>query len=206
MTKTKHPCTISGVHYESEYAAAKVLGISADVLRYRLRSPNFTEYTSEHRTKFDIKPQGRACAIDGIEYESETKAAKASEITVGALVFRLRSANYPEYVSQYHPKKEFPGNFIPCSVAGVEYRSIGRAARNLGISDASLRTRLASLDYPDHVCADIPKKPKPEKPIRYKVRGKLYRTLQEIGDEEGITRERVRQKMNSPRHSDYERL
>ena len=151
----------------------------------------------------------KSCIIEGIVYESETAAAKALKIRFHTLRGRLCSSNFPEYVSEHHTKEKRRRLPIPCSVAGVEYRSIGHAARNLKISDASLRTRLASLDYPDHVCADIPKKPKPkkpDKPMRYRVRGKLYGTLQEIGNEEGITRERVRQKMNSPKHSDYERL
>ena len=44
-------CTIDGVRYHSEYAAAKVLGVDTGVLRLRLRSPGFPEYTSEYRQR-----------------------------------------------------------------------------------------------------------------------------------------------------------
>ena len=201
MSKQGRVCTIDGVRYESEYAAAKALGISALALRHRLRSPNFPECTSSHHPKININPRGQSCIINGIRYVSETGAARTLGISLSSLLFRLRSSNYPEYVSQYRPKEERRRHSIPCSIGGVEYRSIENAARNLGISDTSLRTRLASVDFPDYVCADIPKKP--PKPLKYTVRGKLYRTLQEVANEEGVTRERIRQKMNSPSHPDY---
>ena len=150
--------------------------------------------------------KGSPCTIDGVAYKSETAAIKALEIGNETLRYRLRSSNFPGYISESQPKKKRRKQFFPCSVAGVEYRSVGYAAEKLGVPDGEMRRRLASFDYPDHVCADIPKKPKPDKPLRYRVRGKIYRTLQEIGDEESITRERVRQKINSPLHPDYQRL
>ena len=145
------------------------------------------------------------CTIDGIDYESESAAAKALGIEIMFLRHRLRSSNFPEYTSRHHPKKHRRKKFIPCSVAGIEYGSIGLAASELGLSSALLRNRLASFDYPDYVCADLPKV---EKPIKYSytVDGKKYRTLQEIADLEGVTREWIRQKMNNPKYSGYRRL
>ena len=149
---------------------------------------------------------GPPCTIDGVAYESEMAAAKALKIGEHILRSRLRSSNFPEYVSEHRAKEKRRRYLSPCSVAGVEYRSIGYAAKKLGITDSMMRRRLASPNYPDYVSPGILKKPKLEKHMRYRAHGKLYGTLQEIGNEEGITRERVRQKMNNQRNSDYERL
>ena len=194
-------CTIDGVLYQSEYAATKALGIDASTLRLRLCSPDFPGYTSEHHPRVDVKPRGEACIIDGIEHVSAKKAAKALGISLGSLLSRLHSSNYPEYVSQYRPKEKRRRHLLPCSVAGVEYASLADASRRLGITEGMIRRRLASPDFPDYACAHIPKKP-PE-PLRYTVRGKSYRTLQEIANAEGVTRERVRQRMNDPSYPDY---
>ena len=145
--------------------------------------------------------------VDRINYESETAAAKALEIGLMVLRSRLRSFHFPEYVSKYHKKEKLrriPS--ISCTIEGVEYSSISSAAKNLEMSANTISSRLKSSDYPDYVCADIPKEP--PKPIEYNytVNGKKYRTLQEIGDMEGLTRERIRQKMNSPRHTAYQKL
>ena len=197
-------CTIDGVLYQSEYAATKALGINAGILRLRLLSPDFPEYTSEHHPSVDIKTRGEACTIDGIEYVSATRAAKALGISLGSLLSRLHSSNYPEYVSQYRPKEKRRRYAAPCSVAGVEYASVSDASRKLGIAEDMIRRRLASPDFPDYVCADIPKNP--PKPPRYTVRGKPYETMKEIAKAEGVTGERIRQKMNDPSYPEYQRL
>ena len=141
------------------------------------------------------------CTINGIHYESEHAAARAFGIRVSVLRNRLRSSSYPEYTSRYQIKEGRRKGAFSCRVDGVEYASVTDAARKLGLSITVLRTRLASLDFSDYVCADIPKKP-PEPP-RYTVRGKPYRTLREIANMEGVTRERIRQKMNSPLYPDH---
>lgn len=143
------------------------------------------------------------CRIGGVDYESETAAAKALGIGIGSLRSRFCSSKYPGYASQYHSKINV-GKRTPCSIAGTDYKSIGLAAREMGISSALLRKQLASLDYPDYICAEIPKEP-PKLP-QYRVKGKYYNSLQEIADMEGLTRERIRQKMNSPLYPDHQRV
>ena len=75
---------------------------------------------------------------------------------------------------------------------------------NLDMYPWQIKDRLASLDYPGYVSADIPKKP--PKPMKYKVGENLYRTMQEIANIEVITVERVRQKMNDPSYPEYQKL
>ena len=147
------------------------------------------------------------CIVDGIYYESETAAARALGIGLMVLRSRLRSLNFPKYVSKHHKKVEYrriPS--ISCTIKGVEYASITCAARKLGRSPNLIFRRLRSFDFPDYVSTHVPKVAKPTEAPRYEVDGKKYHTLQEIGNMEGLTRERIRQKMNSPKHPRYQRL
>ena len=155
MPRKRQPCTIDGVRYKSEYAAAKALGMGVMLLKRRLASSNFPNYISKHRTK--VKRQ------------------------------RMIASK------------------ISCTIKGVEYASISDAAKKFKVNAFKIYNRLKSFDYPDYICADIPKVAKPTK-YRYMANGKKYSSLQEIADMEGITRERIRQKMNSPSHLGYRRL
>lgn len=145
------------------------------------------------------------CTIDGVNYESKSAAARALGIYVGVLKNRLNSSNFPEYVSKHHKKIKHTKNTapMPCTIKGIEYPSITNAARELRESPNTIYNRLISFNFPDYVCADIPKKtPK----YSYTVNGKKYGTLQEIADAEGVTKERIRQKMNSPKYPKYQRF
>ena len=145
---------IDGVDYKSEHAAIKVLGIGVRELRNRLQSPDFPEYVSKYRKKEygnkKMRQKKNPCTIAGVHYESEFAAAKALGIGTSVAVFRLKSSNYPDYISKYHPK-EGRRIFTPCSVAGVEYRSIGLAAKELGIPSHEMKRRLISIYYPDYL-------------------------------------------------------
>lgn len=144
------------------------------------------------------------CTINGIDYESESAAARALGIHSTIVHTRLKSSNFPEYISKYHLKKDRKVKFISCSVAGIKYRAVGSAARNLKIPYSEMLRRLASFDYPDYVCEKFPKKP--SEIFRYEVRGKKYKTLREIADTEGVTGERIRQKIHNPYYEEYQRI
>ncbi|MCY4053212.1 MAG: hypothetical protein OXE98_04955 [Hyphomicrobiales bacterium] len=149
------------------------------------------------------------CIIDGVHYESISAAARALGVDFMMLRTRLRSSNFPDYTSKYHAKVKRKTVSIPCVIRGVEYPSISDATRKLKTQHEKIRSRLSSSNFPDYVAADIPKKPhEPPKPIKYRytVNGKKYRSLQEIGDMEGLTKERIRQKMNSSKYPGYRRL
>ena len=147
------------------------------------------------------------CTINGIDYESENAAAKALGTSAPTLLYRLRSSNFPEYVSKYHAKiQRKRGLQIRCSIMGVEYDSISEASAKLGMRFGVIARRLQSFDYPDYVCADKPKESKPVTAPRYAVNGGKYSTLREIAETEGLTQERIRQKMNSSLYPEYQRL
>ena len=149
--------------------------------------------------------KGQPCIIDGVRYESESAAARDLGIDIMVLRFRLRSSNFLNYTSKHHKKVKRKTVSIPCVIRGVEYPSIFAAAQKFKVTPPTISYRLRSCNYPDYVCADIPKIVKPVR-YRYKVKGKKYRTLQEIADIEGLTKERIRQKMNSSKHPAYRRL
>lgn len=123
------------------------------------------------------------CTINGVHHESGYAAAKTLEMRVNSLRYHLRASDYPEYTSRYHARKEHRKHFIPYTVAGVEYASITDASKKLGVSVYGMERRLASTDYPNYICAVIPRKSPPSP--KYSVRGKPYKTLQEIADKEG---------------------
>lgn len=149
----------------------------------------------------------KSCTVDGIRYESESVAAKALGVDVGVLKIRLRSSNFPNYTSKHRPKVKRRKKVVStsCTIQGVKYVSVADAARKLGKSATTIFKRLRSFDFPDYVSANVPKIAKPIK-YNYTVNGRNYRTLQEIADEEGLTRERIRQKVNDPKYSGYRRL
>ena len=197
-----HPCVIDGVHYESEKRASETLGIYTNTLRRRLQSLNFPEYVSKHLPKKDRRTRSHPCTVDGVHYESEKDAAEDLGIYTRTLRRRLQSSNFPEYVSKHLPKKD-SRTFVSCCVAGIEYKSIGDAARETGIHYKEMVSRLTSPDYPDYVCE---KRPKAFSKCRYTVDGKKYRTLQEVASIEGLSQERIRQKINDPSYTKYQRL
>lgn len=148
------------------------------------------------------------CLIDGILYESERKAARTLGITLITVRSRLRSSNFPEYISKYHPKAKRKRKIasIACTIKGVKYVLIATASKKLKMNISTISRRLASFNFPDYVSADVPKVAQPTKPPRYKVSGKEFHTLQEIGNVEGLTKERIRQKINDPSYKEYQRL
>lgn len=196
----KHPCIVAGVEYESVLSAAKELRISNNEIRRRLASFDYPGYVCNKIPKKISKRKKRPCTINGVHYETEKIAAKDLGIDIRTLRKRLMSSNFCEYTSEYHTKVESKP-FTPCSVAGVEYMSIRDAAKELGIYSHELKRRLYSDDYPDYICAKYPKKP-----FKYEVKGKRYKSLQEIANVEGLTRERIRQKLNDTRKPEYRKL
>ena len=152
----------------------------------------------------------KPCTINGVHYESESAATRALGINLMTIRTRLRSSNFPEYISKHYTKVKRRKKIVPilCTIKGVEYDSLSDASRKTGKSPYMIFKRLRSFDFPDYVCVNIPKVSEPPKPIkyRYKVNGKKYCTLREIGDMDGVTKERIRQKMNSPKYPGYQRL
>ncbi|MCY4049822.1 MAG: hypothetical protein OXF24_09565 [Hyphomicrobiales bacterium] len=153
----------------------------------------------------------KPCTIDGISYESQHAAARTLGIHITLLKARIASSNFPNYKSKYHRKikrKKKGTKKISCTIKGVKYSSLAAASKKFKVSPPTIANRLKSPDFPDYVSADIHKVSKPPKPVKYNfmVNGKKYSTMQEIGDVKGVTRERIRQKMNDPKHHGYRRL
>ena len=207
------PCSVAGIEYKFIGSATMKLGISYNEMKRRLASFDYPDYVCDKIPKKPSIPSRRKkypCIIDEIHYESEYAAVRALGVSINTVRSRLRSSNFPEYISKHHPKIKRRKRIAStsCIIKMVEYTSVANAARKLKISAPTIFKRLASFDYPDYVCTEIPKAPERPKPIKYGyvVNGKKYRTLQEIGDMEGVTRERIRQKMNDSRKPEYQKL
>lgn len=94
------------------------------------------------------------CTIDGIEYKSEAMAARALGVSKTTIQYRLRSTNFPNYISKHKPKVSSPESLrckkYPCTIDGIEYESEQVAANALGINAATLRGRLSSPKFPEY--------------------------------------------------------
>lgn len=141
--------------------------------------------------------------VNGAHYKSEYEAAKILGFHINGLRRRLKSSTFPDYISKHHPKEK-RRVIVPCSVAGVDYKSVGSAARDLKVRYDEMKRRLASTDYPDYVCDKYPKKP--TKVFKYEVRGEKYKTMREIADVEGLSRGRIQQKIKSSKYPEYRKI
>ena len=207
---TRFTCSIDGIEYRSIASASKKLNLSPNAIKRRLASFDYPQYVCPYIAKKASKAKHRKnqkpCTIGKIYYESECAASRALGISVMLLLTRLVSSNFPEYTSKYHPKIQRRKHRIRCVIKGIEYISISDASRKLKIKPTTIFNRLQSVNYPDYVCTDIPKKPLKPPMYGYKVNGRKYATLQEIADAEGVSRERIRQKMNNPAYREYRRF
>ena len=202
------PCSIAGVEYNSIGSARRGLGISCHEIKRRFTSFDYPDYVCKKYPKKPSTPSKQKkhpCTINDVHYESEYAASKALGISTNGIMIRLISSNFPNYTSQHHPKECRKTQHISCRIDGIEYRSIGSAVKKLGKSHGLILKRLQSFDYPDYICDKYPKK-KSVKFYKYEVRDRRYRTLQEVADMEGVSKEYIRKKMNDPRKPEYRRL
>ena len=210
VKQTLFACNIAGIEYRCMSDASKKLKLSCNTIKRRLASLDYPDYVCAYIPKKPIKKRRRKnqkpCTIDGTDYESECAAAKALGISVIGLQTRLRSSNFPGCVSKYRPKIQRKNPRVRCSIKGVEYASVADVARKFKIPHTTVFNRLQSPNYPDYISADIPKKTLKPPKYSYTVNGKKYVTLQEIADAEGVSMERIRQKMNDPSYRKYKRF
>ena len=202
-------CTINGIEYKSLANGAKDLGITSNVLKNRLRSPNFPDYISEHHPK---RPRGsterktHSCTIGGIEYESLSAAAKGLGISLSTLKNRLLSPNFPDYASKHYPKRPVEIKKLPCTVDGTEYESLSAAAKDLGIGIETLKHRLRSPNFPDHISKHHPKRPlkSPERKTRSCTIGGIeYESLVDAAKNLGISTQTLGYRLGSSNFPGY---
>ena len=164
----KYSYTVHGKKYSTLREIADVEGVTEERIRQKMNDLSYAEYQRflpDGSPAFKLKGKRRkwlakSCTINGVKYESQKSAAEALGLDVGVLRYRLKSSNFPEYVSKTHPKINVRKGHarIGCSVAGVEYNSVRSAQIALGISHYEMMYRLASLDYPDYIHPHIAKK------------------------------------------------
>lgn len=174
----KYSYTVHGKKYSTLREIADVEEVTEERIRQKMNDPSYAEYQRflpDGSPAFKLERKRRkwlakSCTINGIEYESQYVAAEALGLDVGVLRYRLKSSNFPEYVSAHHKKMNVNKGYarIGCSVAGVEYNSVRSAQITLGISHYEMMRRFASLDYPNYIHPHIAKKP--SKTRKYKKR------------------------------------
>ena len=130
-------------------------------------------------------------------------------IDVVLLKARLVSSNFPNYTSRHHRKikrKRRGAKRVSCIIKGVKYTSLVAASKKFKVIASTISNRLKSPNYPDYVRPDVPKRVSKRNQCKFIAHGKKYRSMQEIADAEGVTRERIRQKINDPKHPGYKRI
>lgn len=174
----KYIYNVNGKKYRTLQEIANAEGVSQERIRQKMDDPFYEEYqrflpdgspASKLKGK-RRKSAEKSCTINRVKYESQKIAAESLGLDVGVLRYRLKSSNFPEYVSAHHKKMNVNKGYARtgCSVAGVEYNSVRSAQITLGISHYEMMRRFASLDYPNYIHPHIAKKP--SKTRRYKKR------------------------------------
>ena len=186
--------------YESLGIAAKALGISREILRYRLLSYYYPDYTSKYHSKEDFGEIVRI-RVGGMEYDSIEYAAKKLQISLEWLRARLASFDYPDYVCADMPQGQLMPKYI---VRDKPYTALNQIAEAEGTTVGEIRRKMSSTLYPDYVCSSIPKKP-PTLPL-YKAHRKVYKTIREVAEAEGLPVEEISDRFSDPLNSEYRRL
>ena len=144
--------------YESLGKAADSFNITDGGVAYRCRSNNYPEWQFTNKGKqkkesftpeFSSNPV--SVFIDGIEYDSQSSAAKFHGVDINTVKSRCRSYSFPawtcEGVEKSKPKKT---TFINIKIEGKEYISISLASRELGYARDTIKKRLESDDWSDY--------------------------------------------------------
>ena len=149
MPPKKKPCTIDGTEYESQHAAARALGIHVTLLKARIASSNFPNYTSRHHRKIKKKPGGRvSCTIKGVKYASATAASKKFKVSANTILVRLKSSKHPDYVSPDVSKN--PPKPPRYKVNGKNYYSLQEIADTEGVTKEWIRQKMNNPRKPEY--------------------------------------------------------
>lgn len=96
----KERISIEGKEYESITEATKELKKTHDYINWRLNSKSYTNWFYLDKV-IELKETGtpklRSVSINGIIYESISKAVEGSDIDRQIMRYRLKSNNYPDY-------------------------------------------------------------------------------------------------------------
>ena len=149
MPREKKSCTIEGISYESQHAASKALGIPATLLKARIASSNFPNYTSKHHRKVKKKAGGRiSCIIKGVKYISAAAASKKLKVSASTIMVRLKSLKHLDYVSPDVPKN--PPKPPKYRVNGENYYSLQEVADMEGVTKEWIRQKMNNPGKPEY--------------------------------------------------------
>ncbi len=153
------PIMVDGVNYPSIKAAAEKLDIKYEVVRYRLKSPNYPTYHRKDEVKLPkpLQSPNNQCLVpvivDGVEYPSMREAERALGLPPNVIYNRVKSPSHPNYHRKgeaKEPARRKSGTSKAVIVDGVEYFSLNHAATVLRIASTRIRDRADSPRFPNY--------------------------------------------------------
>lgn len=156
--KTKPPVEpvaviILGQRYESLSEAGRQHDLTEGGVTYRCASGAFPEWSfvdAERNAVRGFDPQfssnPKTVWIDGVEYASQSAAARKVGIDINTLKKRCASASFPSYVSvdptlRKRPPKDGRAGLLQVVIEGISYRSVSAAAQRFGLQRVEVRRR-----------------------------------------------------------------
>lgn len=129
----------------------------------------------------------RAVVVNGIEYGSMNDASRATGIDT-RLLFKWIQSGRDDCRYADEPQRPRRTNNKPVVVAGTTYPSHKTAAKSLGITVGSLRTRLESSNYPDYIdpSGGIVKRTVRKRHLNVRAEGKTYATVADATRDLGL--------------------
>lgn len=158
--KKVYPIIIDGITYKSIYAASRKLGLNKHAITHRVKSQYFPTYLycddtlNEKNGKYnkvDMRNREKI-SIEGVEYESIMEASRSIKMLSHAIIHRLSSTAYPNWVyldgreKTIHSEKKKKD----VMVLGVKYNSIADAVKGSGVNRELIRYRLGNEKYQDY--------------------------------------------------------
>ncbi|WP_299596613.1 hypothetical protein [uncultured Tateyamaria sp.] len=210
-------CMVDGVEFESHLGAVAALDLTPGQFQKRLRSSNFPDYidltgTIEKQEKQSVK-RTRVWA-HGVEYETMSDAANAERITVGGMISRAKSSNFPDVIGEGIAKEERCGalakNAVEVRIDGATYTTLSAASRATGWDITTIKTRCKSPSFPSYSSPDASlakRASKCGKPslIGVCIDGVTYRSVNAAHMETGVARAIIKRRLDSADWPNYQR-
>jgi len=151
---------IDGIIYDSLGQAGASFSLTEGGVLYRCKSTQWSNWrffddqgkdTNTLTPQFSSKPIN--VVVDGINYESQSQAALAYNLSVSDVKRRCRSMAFPGWICdsiKKQPTRDNKPSLISIEIDGVKYRSINSASTSTGIDRAKIKKRLASEEWPSY--------------------------------------------------------
>ncbi len=158
--KTPLKVVINHQHFESVGVAAKFHGLTSGGVQARCASSNFPEWKfcdENIRKQKEVKSEFSSNPIDvqvnGVNFESQSAAARKHKIDINTAKRRFRSYSFPDWICHAAPKqkpKDGRLGMIGVEINGTVYRSISTASTNTGESRSVIKRKATSEKHQNY--------------------------------------------------------